>query len=83
MRDTAGDPVRQPGSSDEYDHLQEVKDALASLKNTRIALTQMRGDLAKRQTDPKILADKLDPALDSLSKVVQSVGQALKKIKKP
>jgi hypothetical protein len=37
----------------------------------------------KRQTDPKILAEKLDPALNALTAVANSVSQVLKKIKTP
>lgn len=81
MRDTAKDPVRKPGSGEEYDHLDEVQSSLRSLKNTRDTLTQIRTDLVKRQTDPKILAEKLDPALNALTAVANSVSQALKKIK--
>ena len=81
MRDTAKDPVRKPGSGEEYDHLDEVQSSLRALKNTRDTLTQIRTDLVKRQTDPKILAEKLDPALNALTAVANSVSQALKKIK--
>jgi hypothetical protein len=83
MRDTAKDPVRKPGSGEEYDHLDEVQSSLRALKNTRDTLTQIRTDLVKRQTDPKILAEKLDPALNALTAVANSVSQALKKIKTP
>jgi len=39
--------------------------------------------LSDRQTDPKILAERLDPALNALTAVANSVSQALKKIKTP
>ena len=80
MRDTVGDPVRQPGSGKDFDHLNEVQGAVAALANTRTNLTRLRTELARRQMDPKILAEKLDPALNALTNVVQSVGQALKKM---
>jgi hypothetical protein len=81
MRDIAGDPVKQKGSGEPWDHLQEVEGAVNSLKNTREDLTRLRGDLARRQVDPKVLSEKLDPALDALKRVVDSVGAALKKVK--
>jgi hypothetical protein len=81
MRDTAGDPVRQSGSGESYDHLQEVNSALASLTRTRTELSRVRAELQRRQTDPKILAEKLNPALDAITHVVQSVQQALAKVK--
>jgi hypothetical protein len=80
MRDVVGDPVRAKGSGKTFDHLNEVKEALDALKNSRAALTQMRGELARRQIDPKVLAEKLDPALSSLTRVVQTVGNAIKKM---
>jgi hypothetical protein len=81
MRDTVGDPVRQPGAGKQFDHLSEVKDALGALQTTRTNLARLRGELARRQFDPTILSEKLDPALSALTAVVQSVGQALEKMK--
>lgn len=81
MRDTASDPVRQAGSGAPYDHLQEVNDALASLSRTRTELVRVRGELERRQIDPKTIAAKLDPALDAITGVVNSVKQALVAVK--
>lgn len=81
MRDIAGDPVKQKGGGQPWDHLQEVEGAVNSLKNTREDLTRLRGELSRRQIDPKVLSEKLDPALDALKRVVDSVGAALKKVK--
>jgi hypothetical protein len=81
MRDTAKDPVKQPGSGKAFDHLQEVNDALASLTRTRTELTKVRAELEKRQIDPKIVAEKLNPPLEAIARVVDSVRQALKRVR--
>jgi hypothetical protein len=81
MRDTANDPVKQSGSGKTFDHLREVNDALASLTRTRSELTRVRAELEKRQIDPKLVADKLNPPLDAIARVVDSVRQALSKVR--
>lgn len=81
MRDLADDPVRQVGSGQAFNHLQEVNDALASLTRTRTELARIKADMVRRQMDPKLIADKLGPALDAITATIQSVRQALSNVK--
>jgi hypothetical protein len=77
------DPVKKAGSGKEFDHLGEVERAVDSLSRAREGLVRVRTDLVRRQLDPKIIADRLDPALDALQGVITAVETALKKVASP
>lgn len=82
MRDVAGDPVKEKGSGEPFDHLKEVTDAVNSLQSVRRDLNRVRTQLSSRQIDPKIVAEKLNPPLDAVKRTIKAVKNALAQVKK-